>query len=127
MAKINLSYVVALIAGGVVAMSLRYFTDSAESIQIRKETFAQQQAADTFQVELINKREQIRLQQDGLSKGSAISDTVGPAVIADIKALAERNKNQRLRDLLERRAPKDAPEKNLETMPGIEAGKKGER
>jgi hypothetical protein len=127
MAKINLSYGVAVIAGGVVAMSLRYFAVSAENIQIRTETFAQQQAADALQVELINKREQIRLQQDRLTKGSAISDTVGPAVVADIKALAERNKNRRLRDLLQKRAPKDAPEKKPEIVPAIESAKKGDR
>lgn len=124
---INLSYIVALIAGGVLAMSLKYFTVSAENIQIRNETFMQQQAADALQFELINKREQIRLQQDRLTKGSAIADTVGPAVVADIKAAAEKNKNQRLRELLKKRAPNDAPERYLETQPAADSGKKGER
>jgi hypothetical protein len=118
MAKINLSYVVALIAGAVVAMSYRYFEVSAENVRIRVETYSHQQAADTLQAELINKREQIRLQQDKLAKGSAISDTIGPAVISDIQAAAEKNKNQRLRELLIKRTPRESSEQIPQKTPG---------
>jgi hypothetical protein len=101
----NLSYAVAVIAGAVMAMSCRYFTASAESARLRSEIFQIQHAADALQVELIEKREQIGGQQEKLSKGSAIAETIGPAVVSDIQASAEKNKNQRLRALLQKRMP----------------------
>lgn len=124
---INLSYLVALIAGAVVAMSCRYFTVSAENIQIRKDSFIQQQASDALQAELLNKKEQLRLQQDKLLKGSAISETVGPAVIEDIRVLADRNKNQRLRDLLQKRTPREGVEWTSGNALPSDSSKKGDR
>ena len=95
----------AVIAGAVMAMSCRYFTASAESARLRSEIFQIQHAADALQVELIEKREQIGVQQEKLIKGSAIAETIGPAVVSDIQASAEKNKNQRLRALLQKRMP----------------------
>lgn len=116
-----------MIAGAVMAMSCRYFTVSAESARFRNEIVHQQQAADALQMELINKREQIRAQQEKLTKGSAIAETIGPAVVADIQVAAEKNKNQRLRDLLQKRAPRETAVPGAEIAPAAApgGGKKG--
>ena len=99
-----LGYFVALIAGAVVAVSCRYYTASAVNIRIRNWAVSHQQAVDVLQSQLLIKRQQIQSQQEKLNKGSAIVETVGPAVVADIQALAEKGNNPRLRDLLQKRA-----------------------
>ncbi len=108
MLNISLSYLVAVIAGAVVAMSCRYYVVSADNIRIRNWTVSHQQAVDVLQSQLLAKRQQIQSQQDKLNKGSAIVETVGPAVVADIQALAEKTSNARLRELLQKRAPIDS-------------------
>jgi hypothetical protein len=100
--KLNLSYFVALIAGAVVALSVRYFGATTENAELRAKGFELQRLVEEFQPRLTAKRQQLASQQEQLNKGSAISATVGSAVVADIARLADKVSNQRLRDLLKR-------------------------
>ena len=98
--RFNLSYAVALLAGAVVTLSVRYYTASSESVQLRVSGFELQRQIEEFQPKLEAKRKQLALQQEQLNKGSAISTTIGPAVVADIARLADKMSNQKLKDLL---------------------------
>ncbi|NBV86308.1 MAG: hypothetical protein EBS01_08620 [Verrucomicrobia bacterium] len=100
--KLNLSYMVALVAGAVVALACRYYSESAANARLRAEAYNTQQLVENLQPKLAAKRQQLQAQQEKLNKGSEIAANVGPAVVADIKSTAERMNNQRLRDLLSR-------------------------
>ncbi len=59
-----------------------------------------QQLTETLQPQLLEKRQRLQAQQERLNKGSAISQTIGPAVLADIRAASEKNNNLKLKELL---------------------------
>ncbi len=69
---------------------------------MRAEAYDFQQFVEAQQSQILTKRQQLQVQQDRLVKGSAIGDTVGPAVLKDIVALAEKPGNTRLRELLQK-------------------------
>jgi hypothetical protein len=94
------SYVGTVLAGALLTISCRYFILVLETSKLKTEVIYLQQTIEARNVELLSKRQQLQAQQDKLLKGSAISETVGPAVVRDIAALAEKPGNPRLRDLL---------------------------
>ena len=98
----NLSYIVAIIAGAVMALTARHYSVVTENSKIRVEIFGYQQALESVQARIQAKRELLQTQQEKLTKGSAIGETVGPAVLKDIVALAEKPANARLRELLQK-------------------------
>lgn len=67
------------------------------------------QVVESLQTKLLAARQTLQSQQEKLNKGSAISDSVGPAVVADISAFAEKSNNVRLRELLQRHTAKAEP------------------
>ena len=69
---------------------------------MRAEAYDFQQFVETQQAQIAAKRQQLQGQQERLTKGSAIGETVGPAVLKDIVALAEKPVNGRLRELLQK-------------------------
>ncbi len=69
---------------------------------MRSEAYDFQQFVENQQSQINAKRQQLQSQQEKLTKGSAIGETVGPAVLKDIVALAEKPANGRLRELLQR-------------------------
>ena len=101
--SIRLSYVVAVISGAVMALSVRYYSVLTENSQTRLEVFEYQQKFDSVQSQIQAKREMIDLQQDKLSKNSSLGDSIGPAIVTDIATAAVRGNNPRLRDLLQKR------------------------
>jgi hypothetical protein len=117
--KFNLSYAVALLAGAVVTLSVRYYTASSESVQLRVTGFELQRQIEDFQPKLEAKRKQLAQQQEQLNKGSAISTTIGPAVVSDIAKLADKMSNQKLKDLLMRYDLRDSGASRGEFTPGI--------
>ncbi|MEI7775600.1 MAG: hypothetical protein WCK17_12595 [Verrucomicrobiota bacterium] len=96
----KLNYFTAVLAGGVLALSIRLYSAAVGNVEIRTETFEFQQLAEKFQSQINARRPQIQAQLEALGKKSAIGDTVGPAVVSDIMNLTERTGNPRLRDLL---------------------------
>ena len=112
--KLNLSYMVALVAGAVVALACRYYSETAINTRLRVEAYNAQQLVESLQPKLAAKRQQLQAQQEKLNKGSAIAANVGPAVVADIKNMADKMNNQKLRDLLMRHPLPEgtAPNKN---------------
>ncbi len=79
---------------------------------MRAEAFDFQQFVESQQAQIGARRQQLQGQQDRLSKGSAIGETVGPAVLKDIVSLAQKPTNGRLRELLEKhgvQVPAGAP------------------
>lgn len=67
---------------------------------MRVEAYEFQQLTETIQPQLLAKRQQLQAQQEKLNKGSAISQSVGPAVLGDIRNIADKNNNAKLKDLL---------------------------
>ena len=96
----KISYISAGLAGVVVALSCRYYSVTVENAKMRTEGFEFQQLVESLQPQLAAKRQQLQSQQEKLNKGSAISQTVGPAVLGDIRSLADKNNNLKLKELL---------------------------
>ncbi len=102
MIPVKFGYVGAVLAGGFLALSCRFFLLSGETGRMRSEAYEFQQFVESQQAQIAAKRQQLQLQQEKLTKGSAIGETVGPAVLKDIVALAEKPANTRLRELLQK-------------------------
>jgi hypothetical protein len=102
MKSVKFGFVGAVVAGGFLALSCRCYLLLGETSKMRAEAYDFQQFVETQQAQIAAKRQQLQGQQDRLSKGSAIGDTVGPAVLKDIVALAEKPVNGRLRELLQK-------------------------
>jgi uncharacterized protein YwlG (UPF0340 family) len=106
--SIRLSYVVAGIAGAVMALSVRYYSLVTENSSTRLEVFEYQQKLESVQSQIQAKRETIELQQDKLSKSSSFGDSIGPAIVTDIATAAVKGNNSRLRELLQKRGMSQA-------------------
>ena len=98
----NLSYIVAVIGGAVMALTVKHYSVVTENSKVRLELFGYQQAVESVQTKIQAKRELLQTQQEKLAKGSAISDSVGPAIVADMAAVAVKGNNAKLRDLLQK-------------------------
>ena len=98
----RISYISAVLAGVVVALSCRSYFVSVENSRMRTEAYEFQQLVESIQPQLVTKRQQLQAQQEKLNKGSAIGQTVGPAVLGDIRASAEKNNNIKLKELLQK-------------------------
>lgn len=96
----KISYISAGFAGIVVALSCRYYSVTVENAKMRTEGYEFQQLVESLQPQLAAKRQQLQSQQEKLNKGSAISQTVGPAVLGDIRSIADKNNNLKLKELL---------------------------
>jgi hypothetical protein len=95
-------YVGAVMAGAVLALSLKYYSVSGEWVALRTSTADFERFIVSQQTQAAVLRQQAQAQQEQLNKGSAIGDSVGPAVVRDIVSLAEKTGNSRLSDLLKR-------------------------
>jgi len=95
-------YAVVLVSGGTVVLGFRHFSLVQKSSLLRSEVFNYQQSIETLQPQVAARRVQMEGQQDRLMKGSAISQSVGPAVIADIALHAQKANSMKLRELLTR-------------------------
>jgi hypothetical protein len=104
----KLSYVSAVLFGLAAGVASWFFVESIKLAKSREEMTQFLQLADKIQAQLPSKRQQLQSQQERLARGSAISQTVGPAVVADIFAAAEKGSNVRLRDLLQQHSVRQA-------------------
>jgi hypothetical protein len=104
----KISHISAGLATAAAVLSCRYYFVMAENAKLRIEGTEFQQLAEAIQPQLEAKRQQLRVQQEKLNKGSAISQSVGPAVLADIRSVADKNNNLKLRELLARYGVRDA-------------------
>jgi hypothetical protein len=89
-------------AGAVFALSCKYYAVSGELGALRTSVADFERFIDSQQTQAAALRQQLQAQQEKLNKGSAISETVGPAVVRDIASLSEKTGNSRLSDLLKR-------------------------
>jgi hypothetical protein len=121
----NLSYIVAIVAGAVMALSVKHYSVVTENSKIKLEIFGYQQALESVQTRVQAKRELLQTQQEKVAKGSAISDSVGPAIVADIAAAAVKGNNARLRDLLQKRGMDPALAAAAKDYAPAPASKKG--
>ena len=95
-------YAGAVMAGAVLALSCRYYSVSGELVALRNSAVDFERFIESQQTQATALRQQVQAQQERLNKGSAIGDTVGPAVVRDIAGLSEKTGNSRLSDLLKR-------------------------
>ncbi len=102
MKSLKFGYLAALFAGALLALSFRSFLLTGETNRLRAEAFDFQQFVESQQSQIALKRQQLQAQQEKLTKGSAIGDSVGPAVLKDIVAFAGKPGNVRLRELLQK-------------------------
>jgi len=100
--SLKFGYIGAVLAGAFFALSCRCFLLMGDTNRLRAEAYDFQQFVETQQAQIAAKRQQLQGQQERLTKGSAIGETVGPAVLKDIVALAERPVNGKLRELLQK-------------------------
>jgi len=96
----KISHISAALAVVAAALCFRYYLVTAENTKMRVEAYEFQQLTESIQPQLIAKRQQLQAQQEKLNKGSAISQSVGPAVLSDIRNSADKNNNAKLKDLL---------------------------
>jgi hypothetical protein len=96
----NLGYI--NIGSGVLAVVLASVLTYVNVANAKARTEAAQfiQVVESLQTKLLDARQKLQVQQEKLNKGSAISESVGPAVLADISSVAEKANNPRLRELL---------------------------
>jgi hypothetical protein len=106
MKSLRFGYVGAVLAGVLLVLSSRCYLLTSENNRMRAEAYDFQQFVEGQQTQVLAKRQQLQVQQDRLPKGAAIGDTVGPAVLKDIVALAEKPGNLRLRELLQKHGVK---------------------
>jgi len=104
----KISYISAGLAALTAVLCCRYYFAMAENARIRVEGVEFQQLAETLQPQLFEKRQRLQVQQEKLNKGSAISQNVGPAVLADIRAASEKSNNVKLKELLAKYGVKEA-------------------
>ncbi len=98
----NLSYVSAGLALLLVGFSGRLYVVSVNNARVRTEIQEFQQVDESTRNQLLAKRQQLQSQQEKIAKAAKISESVGPAVVADIVAAAEKNNNPRLKELLQK-------------------------
>lgn len=96
----KISYISTGLAAVTAVLCCRYYFVVSENARIRVEGVEFQQLTETLQPQLLEKRQRLQAQQERLNKGSAISQTIGPAVLADIRAASEKNNNLKLKELL---------------------------
>ncbi len=89
-------------AGAVLALSCRYYAVSSELVALRMSAADFERFIESQQTQAAALRQQLQAQQEKLNKGSAIGETVGPAVVRDIASLSEKTGNSRLVELLKR-------------------------
>ncbi len=102
MKSIRFGYVVPVLGGALLAMSCKHYLISSEILRIRAKAYDFQQFVESQNLEVDARRQRLQGQQTKLAKGSALSESVGPALVRDIVALAEKPANIRLRDLLQK-------------------------
>jgi hypothetical protein len=103
----KLSYVGAVCAGLLFLLSCRYYFLAVDVADIKKEATEFQKLAEDFQSQVSSRRQQLQVHQQKLAKGSAIGDTVGPAVVKDLLSIAEKpSGNARIRELLQKHGVK---------------------
>lgn len=89
-------------AGALLALSFKYYIVSGELLALRVSAIDSEKFIEAQQTQTGALRVQFQGQQERLNKGSAIGETVGPAVVRDIASLSEKTGNTRLSDLLKR-------------------------
>jgi hypothetical protein len=102
MKQLRFGYISAVLSGALFALGCRYYLLASETTRLRGEAYEFQQFVEGQQSQIAAKRQQLQAQQEKLTKGSAIGETVGPAVLKDIVGLAEKPSNVRLRELLQK-------------------------
>jgi hypothetical protein len=103
----KISYVGAVLAGVLLLLSCWYCLLAADVAGIKKEAIEFQRLAESLQSQVSSRRQQLQVHQQKLAKGSAIGDTVGPAVVKDLLAMAEKpSGNVRLKELLQKHGVK---------------------
>ena len=104
----KISYISAGLAGFAVALACRYYFVTVENTKMRTEGFEFQQLVESLQPQLQAKKQQLQAQQEKLNKGSAISQSIGPAVLGDIRSSADKNNNLKLKELLSKYGVREA-------------------
>ncbi|MEY2598608.1 MAG: hypothetical protein RLZZ244_3049 [Verrucomicrobiota bacterium] len=96
-----------------VVFSLWFYLGNTANLKLRVQAYELQQQLDTLTPQLTQKRQQIQSQQEKLNAGSALTQRVGVAIVADIATLADKNNNPALRELLSKHGlrPGSAPQK----------------
>lgn len=96
----KISYISAGLAAVTAVLCCKYYFAMAENARIRVEGVEFQQLTESLQPQMLEKRQRLQAQQEKLNKGSAISQSIGPAVLADIRAASEKSNNVKLKELL---------------------------
>jgi hypothetical protein len=125
MRLLKFGYGGAVLAGAFLALSCRLFLLTGEVNKLRAEIFEFQQFIESQQAQIVARRQQLQGQQEKLTKGSTIGDTVGPAVLKDIVALAEKPANGRLRELLQKHGVQVNPVPPAPPQAGSQPARKG--
>jgi hypothetical protein len=95
-------YVIPVIAGIAFSFSCQYCFQAAQVAKGRGEVLRLQQGVDALRVQVESERQQLQAQQDKFDRASAVSAKIGPAVVVDVQAAAEKTNNPRLRELLKK-------------------------
>ncbi len=97
-----LAYIVPVIAGIAFSLSCQYCYQAVEIAKGRGENLRLQQGVDALRAQIEGGRQQIKAQQDSFNRASAVSAKIGPAVVIDVQAAADKTNNPRLRELLKK-------------------------
>ncbi len=97
----KISYVGAVCSGALLILSCQYYFLMLDLAGIKKEITEFQKLTEDLQAQVSSRRQQLQANQQMIAKGSAIGETVGPAVVKDLLAIAEKpTSNSRIKELL---------------------------
>jgi hypothetical protein len=89
-----------VVAGIAFSLSCQYFYQANRVSEERGKVLRLQQGVDALRAQVEGVRQQLQAQQEKIDRASAVSGKIGPAVVLDVQAAAEKSNNPRLRELL---------------------------
>lgn len=95
-----LVYVVPVVAGIAFSLSCQYFYQATQVSEERGKVLRLQQGVDSLRAQVDVVRQQLKDQQEKIDRASAVSAKIGPAVVVDVQAAADKSNNKRLQELL---------------------------
>ena len=89
-----------MVAGIAFSLSCQYFYQATHVSEERGKVLRLQQGVDALRSQVEGMRQQLQSQQEKIDRAAAVSGKIGPAVVLDVQAAAEKSNNARLRELL---------------------------
>ena len=85
-----------------LALSVWYFFANGANQKLQGELLTKQDDLQTQQQEVQLQQQKMQAQQQVINEGTQLAQQVGPAVLNELGAVATKNNNQKIKDLLKK-------------------------